>query len=151
MLKGLDLPRLTSYAEGSPAKTLVTLDHVGALRASARDFGRTCGESFARFAPASSSWRTSQRSLFAAWGEWSATWPGWGMTQSGIAYRLPPSVPRIFEHASLYWPTLVASEGKRGAKNRYSQGGMSLSCALGGCPNPPWTEWLMGFPIGWSD
>jgi len=28
---------------------------------------------------------------------------------------------------------------------------MNLSAATGGQLNPPWVEWLMGFPIGWTD
>ena len=36
-------------------------------------------------------------------------------------------------------------------KNKYSQGGQALSHQLGGTLNPQWVEWLMGFPIGWTD
>jgi hypothetical protein len=73
------------------------------------------------------------------------------MTRNGTAYRLRPSAPRTYAHASSYWPTPVASEAKRGATSPYSQGGYSLSYALGGLPNPTWTEWLMGLPLRWSD
>jgi hypothetical protein len=37
---------------------------------------------------------------------------------------------------------------RRGA---YSQGGKALSTILGGTPNPEFLEWLMGFPLGWTD
>jgi hypothetical protein len=47
-------------------------------------------------------------------------------------------------------PTPVSSDtGSR--KHRYSQGGLALSDSVGGQLNPPWVEWLMGFPIGWTD
>lgn len=36
-------------------------------------------------------------------------------------------------------------------KKRYSQGGEALSFQVGGPLNPPWVEWLMGFPVGWTD
>ena len=32
-----------------------------------------------------------------------------------------------------------------------AQGGTALSTVAGGQLNPTWVEWLMGFPIGWTD
>jgi hypothetical protein len=29
--------------------------------------------------------------------------------------------------------------------------GPSLPDVVGGTPNPEWLEWLMGFPIGWTE
>ena len=50
----------------------------------------------------------------------------------------------------LMWPTPVADDtGHRTGK--YKQGGTALSMATGGKLNPPWVEWLMGWPIGWTD
>jgi hypothetical protein len=72
------------------------------------------------------------------------------MTRSGTAYRLRPSAPRIYERASGFWPTPLASEtGYR--KGAYTQGGKALSTILGGTPSPEFLEWLMGFPLGWTD
>jgi hypothetical protein len=46
-------------------------------------------------------------------------------------------------------PTPVASDtGFR--KEKYAQGGTALSPFVGGHLNPEWTEWLMGWPIGWT-
>lgn len=36
-------------------------------------------------------------------------------------------------------------------KDKYQQGGTALSTAVGGKLNPTWVEWLMGFPLGWTD
>jgi len=36
-------------------------------------------------------------------------------------------------------------------KKPYSQGGEPLSYQVGGQLNPTWVEWLMGFPVGWTD
>jgi hypothetical protein len=33
----------------------------------------------------------------------------------------------------------------------YAQGGTALSMVAGGPLNPTWVEWLMGFPIGWTE
>jgi hypothetical protein len=48
------------------------------------------------------------------------------------------------------WTTPCADDtGHR--KNRYAQGGTALSTQAGGQLNPRWVEWLMGFPLGWTD
>jgi hypothetical protein len=66
------------------------------------------------------------------------------------------------------WPTPRASDGSKGGPNqRGSKGDLMLSSAVhqfstpcaeeakalgsGGQLNPDWTEWLMGWPIGWTD
>ena len=55
------------------------------------------------------------------------------------------------------WPTPKASpSGPDFARiNRPQSGGDDLATAVareeGGPLNPPWVEWLMGFPIGWTD
>jgi hypothetical protein len=59
-------------------------------------------------------------------------------------------VPFTYELASGLLPTPLASEtGYR--RTLYSQGGAALSTVVGGPVNPNWCEWLMGFPIGWTD
>lgn len=35
-------------------------------------------------------------------------------------------------------------------KKKYAQGGTATSTQVGGPLNPDWTEWFMGWPIGWS-
>jgi hypothetical protein len=134
--------------EASPARTSVRLDVVPGFSASAADYGLSSPVSFANYDPATCSWRTSQGSLFGGSETFSETWPMTGTTRSGTASRLRPSVPRIYERASGFWPTPVASESKR--TTPYAQGGHSLAFTLGGMPNPRWLEWLMGFPVGWT-
>lgn len=135
----------------SPVKTSVTLASVPALKASRADYGLSSPASFANFDPNTSSWKTSRRSLRGELIEFSGTWPQAGMMRNGTAYRLRPSAPLIYELASGFLPTPVASESKRGATTPYSQGGYSLSFALGGRPNPRFVEWMMGFPDQWTD
>jgi hypothetical protein len=36
-------------------------------------------------------------------------------------------------------------------RQQYAQGGTALSTQIGGQLNPMWVEWLMGFPLGWTD
>lgn len=141
----------TCYAGAFLAKTSVTLAHAPGLRGSVRDFGRKSPALLASWNHDTSSWKTSQRCLFGEWTEFSGTWPASGTMRSGTCYRRRPSVPLTYEHAPFYVPTLVASEGKRGSRHMYSQGGVSLSYCLAGCPHPMFGELLMGFPVGWTD
>jgi hypothetical protein len=60
------------------------------------------------------------------------------------------------------WPTPTASEARQGYQNRHNgkkgsqeslstvvQGGPAEE--VGGALNPTWVEWLMGWPLGWTD
>lgn len=53
------------------------------------------------------------------------------------------------------WPTPTVRDSnsiakcKRGANA--SPGGTPLPVAVGGTLNPMWVEWLMGYPLGWTD
>lgn len=48
------------------------------------------------------------------------------------------------------YPTPKA-QNARGAGQKHGNGGPSLDAVVGGQLNPMWVEWLMGFPIGWTD
>ena len=48
------------------------------------------------------------------------------------------------------FPTPVASDTYH-RRGKYKQGGTALSTAVGGKLNPSWVEWLMGWPVGWTD
>jgi len=114
--------------------------------------------------------------------------------RNGIAYRLPPLVPRISGTGCSWWPTPAASDAftenlkskhgpdsihlstigqyvkmwptpraadcKRGpdygATANHQGGGNLLGAVMtaekaSGQLNPAWVEWLMGFPVGWTD
>lgn len=49
-------------------------------------------------------------------------------------------------------PTCHDRKGQSGAKRgRNAQGGECLAQQVGGTLNPMWVEWLMGWPVGWTD
>ena len=48
------------------------------------------------------------------------------------------------------FPTPTARDGK-GCDPPGRKGSPSLPAEIGGTLNPTWVEWLMGFPIGWTD
>ena len=160
-------------------------------------YGQKSTESFATYDPSSSCWKTSQGTF--PWGsdEFLETWPRAGMTLSGIAFQLPPSVRLTDVTASSSlpqeqhrWPTPTTSDAytdklrstqqkensmhsvtlaqavqrwptprtqmyRNPPKNRIGQNSTNyhynLEEAVGGKLNPTWVEWLMGFPIGWTD
>ncbi len=170
-------------------------------------------------------WRTWQRCLLGGWTEFSDRWPRSGMIRNGIAYLLPPLVPRISGIGCSLWPTpACTSNAMHLESNAEQRNSMSLASAVHFVPtptardwkghtitpahpngftvalpnfvkmfptpqasdnrdrgnlssgavkrrrekgkqislsqsvsevsgqlNPPWVEWLMGFPIGWTD
>ena len=50
------------------------------------------------------------------------------------------------------WPTPTCRDWKSGTGAQERPGhALPLSSAIGGQLNPPWVEWLMGWPIGWTD
>lgn len=49
------------------------------------------------------------------------------------------------------WPTPTGRCGTGVSNSAMRQGGEDLQTAAGGLLNPAWVEWLMGFPIGWTD
>jgi DNA (cytosine-5)-methyltransferase 1 len=53
-----------------------------------------------------------------------------------------------------HWPTPTCHDrkGKSGAKRgKGATGGPCLTMVVGGTLSPMWVEWLMGWPVGWTD
>lgn len=49
------------------------------------------------------------------------------------------------------WPTPNTSDANGYRRSSNKQGGDALREAIGGKLNPDWVEWLMGWPVGWTD
>jgi hypothetical protein len=50
------------------------------------------------------------------------------------------------------WPTPVARMWKdSGCPSEYRRNEVPLAAQVGGQLNPTWVEWLMGWPLGWTD
>jgi hypothetical protein len=168
----------TLSVEGSHVRTLARQGTGQESKESEADCGPNTSALFARYDPATSSWRTSQRCLETGWEQFSATWPRAGLTLSGNAYRLRPLVPLISATGFGYLPTPDRSMGDlRGGLTRDKDAltcyrkvttgrrpsGANIGSSLRWCPeyirewlrtggdiNPEWIEVLMGFPIGWT-
>ncbi len=147
---GQPLNGSTSSAVAFRAKTSVSLVSVPGWMGTLRDYGLNSPVVFVKYDPTTFSWKTPQHSLFGDLETFSGTWPHSGTMQNGIAYRRQPSVPTTFELERGFLPTPLASEtGWR--RTPYAQGGLALSTVIGGPANPLYVEWMMGFPIGWTD
>ena len=73
-----------------------------------QDSGHNSTDSFATYARATSSWKTSQGSLFEGWIEYSETWPQRGMMRNGRCYPQPMSERPISANGSGLLPTPAA-------------------------------------------
>ena len=135
-----------------------------------RDCSLTLCGSFAQLDQDSSSWKTFQRCLQGDWELYLESFPRSGMTVSGIAYRLPVLVPLMRGTESGLWATPVAHNAQEmGSPSDYLRNSPPLTCeAIVGKPfrswteedlsnqkrgklNPEWCEFLMGYPVGWTD
>ena len=161
-LAGADL--WTCLPAASRAKTSQVLEVETASKVNGADFGNTWRGSWAKYVPATSSWRTHQTLLDGGWESFSETWPRWGMMRGGECWGL--DTPEQFTSAteSGYWPTPQVSgriQGKMSAKVIWKccmgdGGQIHLTGHLrlmGVCLEryPSISEWMMGWPDGWSD
>lgn len=147
----------TSLQEASPVRTSRQQEKVPASQAPAPAYGLKCTESFAKYAPATHSWKTHQCSLLADLDEYSETWPKSGIMLHGACWELPTAAPPTAEIESGFlqktmYPTPLVTDAKNnggpGQQRRHSP---QLGAIVGGALNPVWTEWLMGWPLGWTD
>ena len=158
---------LTWFLAGFPAKTSPQPGEVQASTASGLDSGERWPASLARYDHDSRSWRTHQYSLLGGLVEFSETWPRWGTMRGGECWAQSMPVRPTSGNGSGLWPTPCASEGldcgtnweslaavDRGgriARRIASTGGPETRQTTHAQLNPAWVEWLMGWPIGWTD
>lgn len=120
-------------------------------------FGRTSPDSYASYDPATSSLRTHRTLHRRGSTESFVTLPHAGMMQNGTVYQRPLLERHISARGHGLLPTPVATDWRdRGARLDYSKryrgrnGGKTLAQVGGGPSNASHREWLMGFPIGWT-
>lgn len=158
---------LMSFRAGFRARTSATAGPRLESKAPGAGSGDRWPESLARFDHATSSWRTSQRCLVEGWGTFSDPWPRWGSMRDGECWELPMSVGSSRGSGYGLWPTLKASDGDQYSRNsayfkrrRLIAPDLPVIVGLSTPPtpmgfygrlNPAWTEWLMGWPIGWTE
>ena len=161
---------LTLYLEDFPVRTSQQQEVETVLTERDPECGAIWRELLARYDPVTSLWKTPQCSLLEDYIEFSETCPKWGLMHDGALYQQQTAVHPTEETGSGFWPTPVASDCKGGRSNtvhyknqrfvRISQTtgtefGAKLSGAyqlMTGNPLPEsFSEWLMGWPLGWTD
>jgi len=141
-----------SFAEDFLARTFPSADVAQGSMESNLDCGSIWPESFAKYNQSTSSWKTRQLSLLEGLDEFSETWPQWGMMRNGECSALAMLVQSTLETGSGFLPTPTKHNSKEGnypAELRRNT--PTLATHAGGKINPEWTEWLMGWPIKWTD
>lgn len=158
---------LTWYLAGFRVKTSASPETAQDLTARARDSGEKWPGSLAKYDPASHSLKTAQLSLLADSIQCSPTLPRSGLIFDGECWELPMLAPNIVETDCGFLPTPRASMSTHGiawcrAQTgdhrhnledflawRYLETGGSVISGLN--VSPSYCEFLMMWPVGWSD
>jgi hypothetical protein len=147
---------LTLYREDFLAKTSQSQETVMDLTESDQECGEKWHGLLARFDQDMHLWRTVQCSLLEDLNESLQTLPQWGMTVGGELYLLPTLVQIIDANESGFthvWGTPKAQDSRHALRDR-GKGNLGEQVSglhNGGKLNPTWTEWLMGWPLEWTD
>ena len=160
-LTGEQLSRSISSAVDTPANHLAPLAN-DKEQTTLDTCGHGYGTPLANYDPATQSWKMCLD--ICLWGEQPSleNLPKSGMTRNGVLYQQPGWVRLIDATGSSSWPTPTASswgnEGSRKMLDKQVSCGnitiedkRNMTAGNGGKLNPTWVEWLMGFPIGWTD
>jgi hypothetical protein len=172
---------LMSYLEGFPARTLAQREKALESTANDQECGEKWRGSWVKYDHATSSWKTHQCSLLGDLEPFSETWPQWGLMRDGECWEQPTLELRIrgtesglwptptvngnynrkglsptsgdgLATAVMKWPTPTAHNAKEtNAPSEAKRNEPTLASRVGGKLNPMWTEWLMGFPLEWTD
>ena len=159
---GMEL--LTSYLAAFHARTFHPQERVRESMENVQDYGQKWHELLVKFDLITCSWKTHQCLFPEDLPESSVTLPKWGMTRTGhvfqhltlerpireIDYGLLPDGIRFF-----HTPTCTGLDGgsnsRKALKKRNIQSTTNIPLGRSGALNPDWVEWLMGWPIGWTD
>jgi hypothetical protein len=161
---------LTWFREVSRARTSALQEKEPDSTESVQDCGWSLQGSFVKYDRASRSWKTRQCSLLGGSDEFLETWPNWGLMlngecmeretlelttkRTGSGLWLTPSVQDCKTDGPKAIQAWVdaAKEGKRpktSAQRLRNQ--VVFVTGKYGHLNPEWIEWLMGWPLGWTD
>ena len=157
---------LMSFQAAFRAKTSAPPEAAKALKERAPAFGSRWVESSVRFDRDSSEWRT-HRCLWDEALQWSSvTLPQWGLMLDGVVYRLDTSehptsgIAPGWSGETLPTPSVAMSKGSSENALTRVNGKSRLRNRLdywverdgkAGRLNPQFIEWVMGWPIGWTD
>ena len=155
---------LTSYLGDFPVRTFHQPDEAPASTELDPECGVIWRESLAKYDRDTCTWKIVRSSLLEESTAFSGTWPKWGLMHDGVSYRQHTLALRTNEIESGLWPTPVKSDYAARRPTKNWKGTSDLPSVVwtrnGGATNPDkppaklnevWTEWLMGWPLGWTD
>ena len=156
--RGEDL--LMWYREDFLAKTYPVQAREQVLKEKDQVCGNTWRELSVKYDLDLSTWRTVHCLLNEELHWSSVTLPRWGMIVSGVLYQRQTAERPISGTGSGLWLTPSANEDAAGTPNGKMQKmlgndprirGTTKTEWAAGTLNPTWVEWLMGWPLGWTD
>ncbi len=145
---------LTSFLGASRAKILASPEKARVSTANGVDCGKTLPALLTKYCRDTYSSKTAQCLEQEDSKQSSVTLPRSGMMRNGRVYPLPNVVRHISATGFGWWPTPTTRDykGMSGAGRQQRKGNPkdTLPNAVGGVPNPEFSEWLMCWPIGWT-
>jgi hypothetical protein len=148
---------LTWCLEDSRARTSPQPERALGSTGRSLECGGTWRASSMRFDRDSSSWRTAHSLFPEDLGECSAIFPNWGVMRDGVLSGQMPlgSLKSENERGFLVkWPTPCHGTPNWGGSFQEvggSENWLRFTWLGRQKVNPEWWEWLMGWPIGWTD
>ena len=162
LMENLGEELLTLYLGDFHAKTSAQQEKAQELMENDQECGEKWRGSFTRYDPDTHLWKTHQCSLLGDLDVFSETWPQWGLMRDGECWEqltLEQTIRGTEFGLSEKWPTprscsamaaTLTDKGKR-FPNLETVMAHSDKTTIGGKLNPMWVEWLMGWPLGWTD
>ena len=148
---------LTSFLAGFHARTLARPVAAQESMVTNQAYGKKWQESSMRYDLNTSSWKTHRSLLEEDLQESSVTLPKLGLIASGVVFQ-QKNVVRLISETVCGWlgemfATPQARDYRSGSLARWNDPRRSrnLNDQVGGLLNPEWEEWLMGWPIGWTE
>lgn len=150
---------LMSFLVDSRARTYLRQEAGLELRGVDQDCGSKWLESSARYDLASHGWRIAPF-LLGEVSPWSSViLPRWGMTANGFVYQHPSAErPMSATESGSLLPTVTRRDFRSDScspefklKADSHARGKTLPWVLGGLLSPEFAEWMMGWPIGWTE
>ena len=148
---------LTWFREVSLAKTLAQQEQMAAIKErdlteANQDCGASLPESLAKLNQNGFWLKTPITCEPRVLDEFSKIWPASGMMLRGECYPLKTVEPITNENECGLLPTPTSHNAKEGGyPAEGTRNTPTLGWVLGGKINPQFTEWMMGWPIGWTD
>ena len=156
-MKEQELQQLTLFLEDSPVSPFPWLESKKVKRTIATS-GLKCSELSGKLAHVGYLVRTYLESCELPLSTLYRVWSVKDTMLPCLILKLRLSELRTGESASLLWPTPTQRDYKGArkpetliAKGRTPRNSLPDAVGNGGQLNPTWVEWLMGFPIGWTD